>query len=79
MPLLCKFIFAIIGNTIDVMDFSDPANIIESISVAKMNWFRKHLSCALIPKGQNDNPTVAICKFLTNFDFKNHNFTMYVY
>ena len=69
MPLLCYYLFAIIGNTIDVMDFSDPANIIESITVAKMNWFRKHLSCALIPKGQNDNPTVAICKLLTWFEF----------
>ena len=77
MPLLCYYLFAIIGNTIDVMDFSDPANIIESITVAKMNWFRKHLSCALIPKGQNDNPTVAICKFLTSFDLTIHNCTMY--
>ena len=57
----------------------DLADITESTTVAKMNSFRKHLSCALIPKGQNDNPTVAICKFVTNFDFKNHNFTMYVY
>ena len=56
-------IFLILGDTIDVMDFTDPTNPDESIAVAKLNWFRKHLSCALIPKGQNDNPTVAICKF----------------
>ena len=57
----------------------DLADITESTTVAKMNSFRKHLSCALIPKGQNDNPTVAICKFLTSFDLTIHNCTMYKY
>ena len=57
-------IAAPIGDTIDVMDFSNPTDPTESITVAKMGWKRKHLSCALIPKGQIDNPTVAICKFL---------------
>ena len=55
-------IFLPLGNTIDVMDLAD---ITESTTVAKMNAFRKHLSCALIPEGQNNNPTVAICKLLT--------------
>ena len=52
----------IVGNTIDVMDFSDPDDIIETINVATMAWERRHLSCALIPNGNSGNPTVAICK-----------------
>ena len=49
----------------------DLADITESTTVAKMNSFRKHLSCALIPEGQNNNPTVAICKLLSQFEFNN--------
>ena len=49
----------------------DLADMTESTTVATMNSFRKHLSCALIPKGQNDNPTVAICKLLSQFEFNN--------
>ena len=51
-----------IGNTIDVMDFDNATSPIESITVATMGWERKHLSCALIPKGKDGNPTVAIRK-----------------
>ena len=49
----------------------DLADITESTTVAEMNSLRKHLSCALIPEGQNDNPTVAICKLLSQFEFNN--------
>ena len=51
-----------VGDTIDVYDFSNPTSPVESLNVAQMGWNRKHLSCALIPKGQNNHPTVAICK-----------------
>ena len=51
------------GDTIDIMDFSvDPTNPTETMNVKKLQWKRNHLSCALIPKGDNGNPTVAICK-----------------
>ena len=53
----------IVGNTIDVMDFTNPDNPTETINVATLAWERRHLSCALIPNGNNGNPTVAICKY----------------
>ena len=53
----------IVGKTIDVMDFSDPLSPKETTNVATLAWERRHLSCALIPKGNSGNPTVAICKY----------------
>ena len=36
----------------------------ERRGVARMEFDRKHFSCALIPKGKDGNPTVAICKII---------------
>ena len=48
-----------IGFKIDTYDVENQA---EALSVARMNFNRKQFSCALIPKGKDGNPTVAICK-----------------
>ena len=64
---------AIIGNTIDIFDFSNTTSPVESINITQMAYKRKQFSCALIQNGQDGNPTVAICKFfsttinITNF------------
>ena len=57
----------IIGNTIDVFDVKDIDNPIESLNVVQMGWERKHLSCALIPNGQDGHPMVAICKLIYKY------------
>ena len=53
-----------IGDSMDTYDFTDPKNPVEELEVATMDWHRKHLSCALIPKGPDGHPTVAICKLI---------------
>ena len=48
-----------IGFKIDTYDVENQA---EALSVARMEFDRKQFSCALISKGPEGNPTVAICK-----------------
>ena len=48
-----------IGLKIDTYDVENQE---EALSVAKMEFDRKQFSCALISKGPEGNPTVAICK-----------------
>ena len=50
-----------IGKTIDTYNVETG---IEMQTVAQMNFDRKQFSCALIPKGKDGNPTVAICKII---------------
>ena len=50
-----------IGSKIDTYDVD---NLREERTVAEMEFNRKQFSCALIPKGLEGNPTVAICKIL---------------
>ena len=50
-----------IGFKIDTYDVDNQR---EERTVAEMEFNRKQLSCALIPKGLEGNPTVAICKIL---------------
>jgi len=45
------------GNTIDVYDFKTGT---ESLNVTQLHYVRKHHSCALISKGKDGHPTVAI-------------------
>ena len=52
-----------VGDTMDVYDFSDPDDPVESLDVASMGWHRKHLSCALISKAPR-KPAVAISKLI---------------
>ena len=50
-----------LGFEIDTYDVENQA---QTLSVARMNFNRKQFSCALISKGLEGNPTVAICKIL---------------
>ena len=55
-----------IGYTIDTYNFDTST---ETLNVSQMEYNRKMHSCAMIPVGENGNPTVAICKsFLTRCD-----------
>ena len=49
------------GKQIDTYNVDTKEEI---IGVAEMEFDRKHFSCALIPKGKDGNPTVAICKII---------------
>lgn len=44
------------------IDTYDVVNQKEERTVQRMDFNRKQLSCALIAKGPDGNPTVAICK-----------------
>ena len=48
-----------IGFKIDTYDVDNQR---EELTVQTMEFNRKQFSCALIEKGPNGNPTVAICK-----------------
>ena len=48
-----------IGVKIDTYDVDNQK---EELTVATMEFNRKQFSCALIAKGSDGNPTVAICK-----------------
>ena len=48
-----------IGKTIDTYNVDTG---VEMKTVAQLKFDRKQFSCALIPKGKDGNPTVAICK-----------------
>ena len=56
-----------IGATIDTFNFENNENL---ESVATLAFDRKMHDCALIPKGKDGNPTVAICKLLRSKMFK---------
>ena len=69
-----------IGNTIDMFDVDpDLDNPTETWPVdVQMGWERKHLSCALIPKGLDGHPTVAICKLIYESIVDKSNYHMHI-